>query len=173
MTRFRPSRSSLLALVAVVVLVAGCSDDKSGPTAKESSDTEASEARASAACRLVTRAEVQDALGIDLDGDGQSNQVGPASNCDWRAANQFVRLALVQGNSPGEAAQTFDVLDDRPGAQLVPNLGDKAVFLGSTPEANNAQLFILSGSRMVTVSYCCANEQQLVAIGRKALDRLD
>src|SRR3712207_8868591 len=50
---------------------------------------------------------------------------------------------------------------------VLPGLGDKAVFL-AIPEAKNAQLFILQGNRMVTLSYCCANQEQLVDVGRQA-----
>jgi hypothetical protein len=169
MTFPRLCRSRLAAVVAasVLALATGCSESKS-----DGKSGAGSEPDGSAACRLLSRSEVQSALGVNLQSDGQSEQVGPASNCDWRTADQFVRVALVQANSTGDAAQTFDVLDDRPGAAVLPNLGDKAVFLASTPEAKNAQLFILTGDRMITVSYCCATENQLVDLGRKALDRL-
>ena len=150
-------------------LLAGACSNGSGDSAK---GADGKSADSKGACTLVTKAEVQSGLGIKLSEDGKSSDVGPASNCDWNAAGQFVRLSVVRANSPGDASQSFDVLDNQPGAQLLPGLGDKAVFLG-VPEAKNAQLFILRGDRMLTLSYCCASQEQLVDVGRTALDRLD
>ena len=165
----RIATALLLALVAVLVL-GGCSRGSSGKKAEGEPDADA--APASEACKLVTRAEVESALSVTIDGKGDANQVGPAANCDWKANGQFIRLALVQANSAGEASQTFDALGGRPGAQPVADVGERAVFLG-TPDTKNAQLFILAGSRLLTLSYCCADQRQLVDVGRKALDRLD
>lgn len=152
-------------------MAAACSSGSGSSAKKSEGDKPEAGSPGGDACGLVTRSEVQSALGTTVDGDGESNQVGPAANCDWRAGGQFIRLALVRANSPGEASQSFDALGGRPGALPVPNLGERAVFLG-TPETKNAQLFILAGSRMVTLSYCCATQQQLIDMGRKALDRL-
>ena len=164
-------RSAGVGLLAMSLLTAGCSNGGDSGNKAGGDGGKASEDGAGA-CTLVTRAEVQSGLGVTLSDDGKSSDVGPASNCDWNAAGQFVRLSVVRANSAGEAAQSFDVLDDRPGAQLLPDLGDKAVFLG-VAETKNAQLFILEGDRMVTLSYCCASQEQLVDIGRTALNRLD
>jgi hypothetical protein len=156
-----------LLLACVAGACSGGGTKRSGPT-KKREPTEST-----GTCRLLTKDEVQSGLHISVEGEGKASDTGAATNCDWSSGGRFVRLAVTRAKSPDDAAKTFDVLSQQPGADQVATLGDRAVYLaGPAGDTANSQLFVLKGTDMVALTYCCATREQLVDLSRKALGRL-
>jgi hypothetical protein len=144
------------AAVGIVIigfgLLRGPSTNVGGPTASPTPSTSLAPPSASAAaavpraCDLVTTAEVDSALALtstitsgtgDVDIDG-------LSHCSYRAAGAEV---LQVSYRIRDGAPVFDVWSKTAGVQVVPALGDEAVW-----DPAQATLFILKGSRFVSIS---------------------
>ncbi|HEX6589986.1 MAG TPA: hypothetical protein VF039_13360 [Longimicrobiales bacterium] len=158
-----------LAALAVATLVAACDtapDSAAIPADTVTTDTGGAQAAAGPkACDLVSNAELEEILGVDLDGGRTTNDYAGDSKCQWDLA----------GDAPHGVSLSLRVLDDLqiyrdvPGGINAPNVGEEAIW-----NPTYGQLAVLQRGRVVSIALLIDEPQRedAEAIARLALERL-
>jgi hypothetical protein len=159
--------------VGLVALLgaAGCGFGESSPPPppppEQPSARPAEEARTDDACALLTKAEVEEALGGAADPGKAANPEEPTS-CSWFPegggdALTLVRTEIVSGGRPAYDAEK----STHGGGDPVSDLGDDAY---EVPEGKGTKVAVVEGDKVLEV--IAPEESSAEELARKALARL-
>ena len=160
----RISRAAVSGLLVVLASACGESDPATEGVARDSVVAAHADAGPKA-CDVVSVAELEQALGLELGPGRMANDYAGDSKCEWDLPGdpqRGVRLSLRR-------LESLDIYRDVPGGINAPNVGEEAIW-----NAEYGQLAVRQGDRVVSLSLLVPEPQREVAeeIVRLALERL-
>lgn len=160
----------IAALVMAAALLGACDAperpaDAPGADAADSAATATAADAGPKACDLVSHAELEQALALELAAGRMTNDYAGDSKCEWNLPGdpqRGVRLSLRR-------LDNLDIYRNVPGGINAPNIGEEAIW-----NAGVGQLAVRQGDRVVSLALLVPDPQREVAeeIVRLALDRL-